>query len=643
MPRNPLNAYVSKGGFFRSVVEDGSDVIFIVDYEGNILYHNNAVKANFGYGPSKLTGRNFFSYLKPGSEAGTRVGFKASSRKPFNKGVEFQFRCKDGSFKFLEFNSINLKHKEGIEGLILDCRDITQRKRDAAALLHAQQVKEQFMANISHEIRTPINGISGIASLLSEGTPPEEAKTYLNAIRSAADNLKVIINDILDISSIESGKLKFEKIAFNLEEMLPALAGTFTVQARSKNLKLVTEQSPDTHRIFFGDPVRLNQILINLVGNALKFTQQGSITVSVSVHKKEKKSWHLRFEVKDTGIGIPPDKLDKIFERFSQADSSVTRKYGGTGLGLTIVKQLAELQKGTISVNSIEGVGSVFTVIIPYDLQGQEGARPESGKNTTDTRPFRNLNVLLVEDNDINKLYAGSILKAWEINYETAEDGFIALEKLKTFKPDLILMDIQMPVMDGFEATRAIRLGDTGIRSIPVIALTANSAQTMIDQCTAAGMNGYLPKPFTPAELGSILSRFGKADARSVKKEKSRPEKGAGLDFDLTYLVQVSNHDQTFIFDIIHSFLTTSVENLDKIRKHLEAGEFRDIATIAHKMKPSLTMLGAEKARCTAAEIEELAGNGETGNAVVKKIRSFAEMVSRTVEALEKVSVKKTV
>ncbi|MFM9075621.1 MAG: PAS domain-containing sensor histidine kinase, partial [Bacteroidota bacterium] len=343
------------------MVEDGSDVIFIVDHEGLILYHNNAVKRNLGYPTGKLTGRSFFDFLNPESATATKKGFRTSTRKPFNRGVEFQFKCKDGSYKFLEFNSINLYHKEGIKGLILDCRDITQRKRDAAELLHAQQVKEQFMANISHEIRTPINGISGIASLLSTGTPPEEAKTYLNAIRSAAENLKVIINDILDVSAIESGKLKFERIAFNLEELLPALAGTFTVQVRNKNLNLITEQSPETHRIFFGDPVRLNQILINLVGNALKFTQQGSITVSVSVDKKEKAQWYLKFEVKDTGIGIPPDKLGNLFERFVQADSSITRKFGGTGLGLTIVKQLAELQNGTIRVNSIEGVGSVFT------------------------------------------------------------------------------------------------------------------------------------------------------------------------------------------------------------------------------------------------------------------------------------------
>ena len=640
MRRDPLKSYVTKGGFFRSVVEDGSDVIFIVDHDGNILYHNNAVKRNLGYGPGKLTGRNFFDFLKPDSASATRKGFNASTKKSFNRGVEFQFRCKDGSYKFLEFNSINLKQKEGIKGLILDCRDITQRKRDAAELLHAQQVKEQFMANISHEIRTPINGISGIASLLSTGTPPEEAKTYLNAIRSAADNLKVIINDILDVSAIESGKLKFEKIAFNLEELLPALASTFTVQLRSKNLQLNLEQSPEAHRIFYGDPVRLNQILINLVGNALKFTQQGSITVAVSVEKKEKEQWHLKFEVKDTGIGIPPDKLGNLFERFIQADSSITRKYGGTGLGLTIVKQLAELQKGSIRVNSIEGVGSVFTVVIPYALSGDEGTRTAPNKAATDPTSFQHMRVLLVEDNDINKLYAGSILKSWGVNYEVAEDGFIALEKLKTFRPGLILMDIQMPVMDGFEATRAIRLGDASIRNIPVIALTANSTQTIIDKCTASGMNGYLPKPFTPAELGGILSRFAGAAAATEKRVNVRATAKPGLYFDLTYLIQVSNHDQTFIFDIVNSFLSTSQVHLENMRKHLVDKSWAEIGQIAHKMKPSLTMIGAESARQLASEIEEKSTSNSSRTAFTKLVRSFIDQVSHSVDALGKFSLK---
>ncbi|MFM7194683.1 MAG: response regulator [Bacteroidota bacterium] len=248
--------------------------------------------------------------------------------------------------------------------------------------------------------------------------------------------------------------------------------------------------------------------------------------------------------------------------------------------------------------------------------------------------------MLLVEDNDINKLYASSILKAWGLTYQVAEDGFIALEKLKTFRPGLILMDIQMPVMDGFEATRAIRLGDAAIRSIPVIALTANATQTIIDQCTAAGMNGYLPKPFTPAELSGILSRFAGAAAASEKKPAKSAAAKFGHPFDLTYLIQVSNHDQTFIFDIVNSFLNSSISHLENLRKHLTDKSWEEIGVIAHKMKPSLTMIGAEEARALASHLENEAKSDSGRTAYAKAVRTFIDQVALTVAALEKFSLK---
>ena len=206
-----LKNYVKKGLFYKSVVEDGSDVIFIVDYKGEILYLNASVEETLGYKPKSLIGRNFFEFILPEELTEFKKSYQISTRKPYQESVEFQFLCKDKTYKYLEFNSINLKKKEKIEGLILDCRDITQRKKDAEELLRAQKAKEQFLANISHEIRTPINGIAGMANLLSKNPSPEEQMTYLNAIKSASENLKVIINDILDLASIDSGKLKFEK------------------------------------------------------------------------------------------------------------------------------------------------------------------------------------------------------------------------------------------------------------------------------------------------------------------------------------------------------------------------------------------------------------------------------------------------
>ncbi|MEQ9415422.1 MAG: ATP-binding protein, partial [Cyclobacteriaceae bacterium] len=386
-------------------------------YYVKILYHNDSVEETLGYKSKSLVGKIFFDLILPETLKQFQREYKASTTKRYNESVEFQFLCKNKSFKYLEFNSINLKHKKGINGLILDCRDITQRKEDAAELLRAQKAKEQFLANVSHEIRTPINGIAGMAALLSQNPTVKEQTTYLNAIKSAADNLKVIINDILDLASIESGKLNFEKIDFNLDDLLHSVVDSFSVQSAQKGIELNYILDDRISKILAGDPFRLNQILINLISNALKFTHEGSISINCKLEKKSSKIQHIKVDVTDTGIGIPADKLNKIFESFSQADASVTRKYGGTGLGLTIVKQLVELQKGSITVNSVEDKGTTFSIAIPYATGSKEELDKKTSvysKKQNELASLKNLRILLAEDNDINRLYATSILKMWE-------------------------------------------------------------------------------------------------------------------------------------------------------------------------------------------------------------------------------------
>lgn len=626
-----LADYVEQGLFFKAVVEDGSDIVFITDYEGKIHYHNKIVRDGLGY-TEGLIGKCFLDYVREDDTHSIRESFRQSTKQPFNRGVEFQFRCNDGSFRFFEFNSVNLRNHAGTEGMILDCRDITQRKKDSAELLLAQQAKEQFMANISHEIRTPINGIAGIASLLNEKTPPDQLRTYLNAIRTASENLKVIINDILDVSRIESGKMRLEKIGFNLEDLLSALDSTFGHQARSRGIKLELSQAADTRRIYFGDPVRLNQILINLISNALKFTQQGAVSLSVRNERSDGNTIYLRFEVKDSGIGIAPEKLGRIFERFSQADSSVTRKFGGTGLGLTIVKQLAELQGGSVSVNSIEGIGSVFTVIIPYDTEGAGLQAPSSGPAThaNNSPQIEGLHILLVEDNDINQLYASSLLKNRGARVDVAENGYVALEKLKSLRPDLILMDIQMPVMDGFEATRTIRNGDEAIRKIPIIALTANATQNIIQKCQASGMNNYLPKPFSPEDLDRVLGKFADRISTAVSSEPSESL------YNLSYLERVGNNDPQFVTQILESFLEQAGLTLEIVRKASSERDRVSIQKSVHKLKPSLTMIGADTCRAQAAALEEWPEEESALPGLLQEAHEFCthlEQISRSLKA----------
>lgn len=625
-----LSSYVSKGGFFRAVVEDGSDLIFIVDYEGKILYHNNSVKGTLGYKAKSLIGKNFFDYILPSTRAALVGTFNRIKRKLFQEGIEFQFLCKDGSYKYLEFNSINLRPREKMEGFILDCRDITQRKKDAEELQRAQKAKEQFLANISHEIRTPINGIAGMAALLTQNPSDAEQSLYLSAIQSASENLKVIINDILDLASIESGKLNFEKIAFNLSEMFYSLKSTFDHQAREKRIALQFDLEPEANQLVVGDPVRLNQILINLISNALKFTHRGRIDVKCAVFKREKKTVHLRFEVTDTGIGIPQDKLFTIFESFSQADASVTRKYGGTGLGLTIVKQLVELQGGHISVKSVLDQGSSFSFVLPYELSKLKtsSAHAYAVKGKTD-KTLRGLRVLLVEDNDINRLYANTILKNWGCVTMVAENGFVAVEKVKDETFDAVLMDVQMPVMDGFEATKLIRaLDNRAKRTVPVIALTANATRKDFEKCLAEGMDDCLTKPFTPDDLFKILTRYRPASNAVTSATASKETESRRSRIDFSYLKTVSNNNEEFIREIIDTFIDTIPEHLHQIKTCLLINDWEEVARVVHKIKSSLSLLGLQDVKNLAIEIE---------NSIKDESQAaqFTEMVDSFIDSLQ--------
>lgn len=630
-----LGAYIKRGRFYEAVVEDGSDIIFIVDFNGTILYHNSSVHETLGYRSRSLVGKNFFDYILPEKLEGFKKQFQASQKKAYNQKVEFQFLCKDKSYRFLEFNSINLKHKEKLNGLILDCRDITQRKKDAEELVRLQKAKEQFLANISHEIRTPINGIAGMASLLSKDQNKEERETYLNAIRHSAENLKVIINDILDLAAIESGKLKFEKIGFNLADLLPSLISTFKYQATEKKITLDYTLDEKANRILVGDPVRLNQVLINLISNAVKFTHTGSILVNASVQKEQKDKCWIEISVTDTGVGIPAEKLKTIFESFSQADASVTRRYGGTGLGLTIAKQLVELQQGRIAVRSKEHVGSVFTITIPYTIGTTKriGKNQKADKNnhkkTIQPTPLR---VLLVEDNDINRLYAQSILRGWQCDTDVAENGLVAIERLKVKFYDVVLMDVQMPVMDGYEATRVIRMMAPPVNNTPIIALTANATKADIDRCLAAGMNHYLSKPFTPEDLFQKLFDELKITSQVTPEVIPVTEPLYSLD----YLKNVSGNNTAFIQEMIRTFVDTIPVSVNRLEESAKTNDWYELSRIIHQIKPSLTLLGINTLKDVAVILEEDFKKARDENKNIESMTSSLEKLKGLIESLNK-------
>lgn len=621
-----LQQYVKKGSFYEAVVEDGSDIIFVVDYGGEIRYHNASASKTLGYRSKSLVAKNFFDYILSSSVQELKHKFKLSQKRAYTEKVEFQFLCKDQTYRFLEFNAINLKHKEGLSGFILDCRDITQRKKDEVELVRLQKAKQQFLANISHEIRTPINGIAGMANLLGQSPSPDERETYLNAIKHSAENLKVIINDILDLAAIESGKLRFEKIAFNLKDLLPSLISTFTYQAKEKKITLDYSIDEKLNKILLGDPVRLNQILINLISNAVKFTHTGSIQVKCSAEREQRKLCWVKIEVTDTGVGIPDEKLNTIFESFSQADESVTRRYGGTGLGLTIVKQLVELQKGKIHVVSKEQVGSTFMVMIPYEIGkvnalSQAIPRNENSQNIAKTAHLR---VLLVEDNDINRLYAKSILKNWQCFIDVAENGLVAIEKIKNNYFDVVLMDIQMPVMDGYEATKAMRTMKQGA-DVPIIALTANATSVDVEKCLAAGMNDYLPKPFTPEDLYRKL--FDDLKISPLTTVRPLPQSiTLTPSYNLNYLRSVSGNNVEFIREMVSTFMQTLPHVLEEMQVSMDTRNWLKLSRLAHQIKPSFILMGLDVLRKDIVFIEE---NSKVEANLPEVVRQTNEFINR--------------
>ena len=475
------------------------------------------------------------------------------------------------------------------------------------------KTKEIFLANMSHEIRTPMNAIVGFTGLLLSSNPNREQKEYLDAINTAGKNLLVIINDILDFSKMQSGKMVFEKIEFRLSHVISTIIELMLPKSMEKNIKLSGKIDKTIFDYLIGDPTRLNQILLNLVGNAIKFTEEGEVKMVVDLINETGHSVDLKFSVSDTGIGIPGNKLSTIFEEFTQASSETTRKYGGTGLGLTIVKELVEIQGGDIFVESKEGVGTSFIFNLSF-MKGSLQTGIEKMENPDgNLSSIKNvLNILLVEDNPQNQLLAKKVLMNRGWNVDVAENGKVCLQKLKEKNYDIILMDIQMPEMDGYEATRIIRkVMPPPISSTPIMAMTAHAMSDEQGKCLDAGMSGYISKPFEPKVLYAKIESLIRDDMNSFStgatKEnspsripfESKPKNEIVKHSDLTYLKEIANGSNQFVTEMISLFIEQTPPALEEIEKNLQNKNWQALSKIVHKIKPSVTMVGLK-------EIEEV-------------------------------------
>lgn len=491
--------------------------------------------------------------------------------------------------------------------------DITERKENELELIHATRVAEKtrmaqetFLANMSHEIRTPMNGIMGMSHLLISTLQSEEQKDYAQNIMESARHLLAIINDVLDFSKIRSGKFRFERIPFHPRIAIKRAIVPLQFRADEKLITLEVKISDKVPETLLGDPLRLQQIMINLVGNALKFTVQGSVIIEVDCNSQKPEACELLVTVKDTGIGIAKNKQQMIFESFTQNNAQTSRKYGGTGLGLAIVKQLTELQKGKVWVKSNLGAGSTFSFSIPYPITDMPISLEDSTQsgNTPKVNMLQGIHLLVAEDNPINQKVVLHTLKRQAATADIVANGKLALDALSAGKYDAILMDLQMPEMDGYTTTRFIR---NELKSdIPIIAMTADALKGEAERCFQSGMDGYISKPFEPNELYAEILKFTRLSKPNATSNYPEMQNSPLVDF--SYLYELSGNDRSYISEVMNLFLGTMPEGLKLLASLIrEKQDYEGIYRQAHFLKSSVSVVRVRKMYENLTSLESLA------------------------------------
>ena len=573
--------------------------------------------------------------------------------------------------KYFEIFYTAIRDKsKNIIGVIGIAADVTMHKRIQEELEKAKtlaedtaKIKEEFLANMSHEIRTPMNGIIGLTRILLNTTLSEEQREYLTSIMQCSDNLMVIINDILDFSKIEAGKMTFEKVDFTIKDSIKHSIELFQSKADEKGIQLVSEIEAGIPPTICGDPTRLSQILNNLISNSIKFTEKGEVRISARVSQKSAKSVRILFEIKDSGIGIPEKSLSTIFESFTQASSDTTRKFGGTGLGLTIVKKLVELQNGEINVKSKINVGTSFIFHIEYIIS-ETTIKVADTKKTEDN--LSHLSILIAEDNKINQLVVRKIFADWKVTVEFADNGQEAVQLAQSKHFDLILMDIQMPIMDGLTASKTIRTTlQEPYCSVPIMAMTAHATALEKQKCMDHGMNDHINKPFEPLELKNKILALTKKGNSPLKDnqpthtqqitgelefkqsiETSRPSYEQNIaasnkketlkhfldapKINLNYLKQIAEGNEAFIIEMIEMFLNKTPEAISEMHSHFRNKNWEEFKKVAHRIKPSFGFMGMQEIQQALSKVE-LMSDTELREPEVDEL--LVEVETRTAQA----------
>ncbi|MDT8412278.1 MAG: ATP-binding protein [Vicingaceae bacterium] len=605
--------------YARSLIEASLDPLVTISTEGKIMDMNQATINITGITRKELTGTDFFDYFTETQKA--REVYQEVFAKGSVADSPLTLRSKKGKLTDVLFNgSIYKDDKGNVLGVVIVARDVTDQKRIAkesnkAKLLselataiaeeakvraenatqiaqNAVKSKQQFLSNMSHEIRTPMNAIIGFTKVLLRTDLTEKQQEYLNAIELSGNSLIVLINDILDLAKVDSGKMKFEQTPFNIASSISAMLHLFEPKIQEKNLILIKEYDNKIPKVLIGDSVRLHQIILNLVSNAVKFTSHGKITVSVKLIKEDDEKVVIKFSVKDTGIGIEANKIGGIFENFQQATSGTSRIYGGTGLGLAIVKQLVESQQGSVHVKSKIDEGSTFSFTLSF-LKTNAEFEIETETIEPNTKVGK-LKILVVEDIPLNQLLMKTLLEDFGFELDIASNGKIAIEKLQTTAYDLILMDLQMPEMNGFEATEFIR--NEMNSKIPIMALTADVTTADLAKCKAVGMNDYIAKPVDDRLLHSKIIKLVKKYSYNRGNKIKETSLLTTIKYcNLDYLIERTKSNPKLLTEMIALYLEQTPVLVKAMKKGLEQKDWVSVHAVAHKMIPSFSIMGMHK------------------------------------------------
>lgn len=506
----------------EAMLAESQELTHSGSWEADLLTGKNYWSAEtfriFGMEPTDVTPgtKEFTRKIHPDDRRLYWTQIQKAVTEKMSSSFDLRILLLDGRVKYIHAIGKAATDKSGkvvkLYGAILDIDEHKKAERELVLAKEQAELaavaKSQFLSTMSHEIRTPMNAVIGFTHLLLQQNPRPEQMEYLNILKFSAENLLVLINDILDFSKIEAGKIEFEEVDFNIHNLVENIRLGMIHKSKEKGIQLKLMIDSDLNRAVIGDPVRMGQILTNLISNAVKFTNDGKVIISASLARQEKKHVIIDFEISDTGIGIAADEIDNIFESFTQASSDTTRKFGGSGLGLTITKRLLELQGSKIEVRSTIGKGSVFFFSMRFKISSKQ-LIDQAKADLPKIQSLKGTRILIAEDNHINVILAKQFFKQWDVDCDVAENGLLAFELVQTNDYDVVLMDLQMPEMDGYETTAKIRkLDGAKFANLPIIALTASAMLDVKDKAFEVGMNDYLSKPFNPNELYSKIALY---------------------------------------------------------------------------------------------------------------------------------------